>query len=50
MCKIQGSHSRVVDDSGFLGCDTVLLGQWFQAFFGNVMNHSLNPQHHSAWR
>ena len=26
----------------------VSLGQWFQAFFGNVGNHSINLQHHSA--
>jgi hypothetical protein len=48
MCMIQGSHSRVIDDSGFLGCDNMLLGLWFQAFFGNVRNHPLNPQHHST--
>jgi len=49
MWKIQGSNSGVVDDSGFLGHDTMLLCQWFQAFFGNVRNHTMNPQHHSAW-
>ena len=29
-------HSSVIDDTGCLGCDAVLLGDWFPVFLGNV--------------
>lgn len=31
-CKILGSHSGVAENSGLLGCKTVLSDEWFPTF------------------
>jgi hypothetical protein len=41
-CKISDYNSNANDDGGFLGCDTVLFGEWFLTFIQNVRKRSPN--------
>jgi hypothetical protein len=40
-CEVQGSHRSVVNDSGLLGCDPEVLGEWFPIFPSTVLLSSL---------
>jgi hypothetical protein len=41
--KIRGSHSGVADNSKFVTCDTVFLGEWFKMFRRMILSHLQDP-------